>query len=99
MGQNLCYNYSEAFRQLGVAPGNFRRAVKTPSVQNHLLLRFRPQDMAEMEPLDAYWMRMGGYHVRMAVGQGGSPRESTAAARFVHERRRIPRERLGSQAG
>ena len=99
MGKNHSYNYSEAFRQLGVAPASFYRAVKRPFVQNRLLRRFRAQDAAEVELLDAYWLGIVGYQVRMATGQEGSPRESTGAARFVHERRRLLRERLESQVG
>jgi hypothetical protein len=55
--------------------------------------------MAEMELLDAYWLGIVSYEVRMAYGREGSPRESTAAARFVGERRRILRERLESEVG
>jgi hypothetical protein len=99
MGENHSYNCSEVFRQLGVALASFYRAVKRPFVQSRLLLRFRAQDMAEMELPDPFWLGILQYQVRMAAGQEGSPRESTAAARFVGERRRILRERLESSVG
>jgi hypothetical protein len=55
MGENHCYNYSEAFRQLGVAPASYYRAVKRPFVQNRLLLRFRAQALE----LPEHWTRNG----------------------------------------
>ena len=52
MGDNSCYNYSEAFRQLAVAPASFHRAVKRPFVQGRLADRISALDAAVAKILD-----------------------------------------------
>ena len=54
---------------------------------------------AELEIMDAGMMRVVHYQMRMAAGLEGSSRESTAAARFIHDRERILRDRLEHEQG
>lgn len=96
---NTGYNYREAFAELGVAHSSFYTAIKRPFVQNRLLERMRQQDVAEMELLDAGWLETIAFQMRLAAGKDGSTKEATAAARFIHERRKILEERLEATVG
>ena len=96
---NAGYNYREAFAALGVAHSSFYAALKRPFVQVKLLERMRQQDVAEMEMLDAGWLQTIQFQMALAAGKMGTPKEATAAARFIHERRKILEERLESTVG
>ena len=94
MREEQSYIYREAFAATDVAHATFYRAMKRPFVQGKLLERLEQQDAAELEVIDAGMVSAVHYQIRMAAGLVGSPRESTAAARFVSEREAILRNRL-----
>jgi hypothetical protein len=99
MRQEQSYNYSAAFEATGVPRATFYRAIKRPYIQGKLLERLQQQDAAELEILDASMWRILRYQALLACGEEGSPRESTAAARFCSEREAILRERLERSQG
>jgi hypothetical protein len=80
MGENACYNYSEAFRQLRVAPASYYRAIKRPFVQGRLAVRMDALDAAVAQILDMRWTMIVANMARLAQGDG---REAVQAARFL----------------
>jgi len=94
MRENQSYIYTEAFAGTGTSHMSFYRAMKKPYVQTRLLERLERQDAAELQLMDAGMLQVLHYQMRMAAGLEGSPRESTAAARFISEREKILRDRL-----
>ena len=94
MEENQRYHYGEAFAATGVPRVTFYRAMKRPFVQNKLLEHMEQRDAAELKLMDAGMLQVLHYQMRMAAGLEGSPRESTAAARFISEREKILRDRL-----
>ena len=87
MGDNSCYNYSEAFRHLGVAPASYYRAIKRPFVQGRLAERMQTLDAAVAKILDMRWPLIIANTVRIAEGDG---REAVQAPLFLgHEKGRI----------
>ena len=99
MTENQSYHYAEACRALNVQRSMFYRHIKRPYVQGRLLSRMRQQDAAAMQIVEASWHRILHYQALMACGEQGSPRESTAAARFIGEQRKILEERLEATQG
>lgn len=94
MAENSCYNYSEAFRQLGVAHASFYRAIKMPFVQGRLAERFQAQDVVVFGFIEQHWLEILEHQARIAAGYEGSPRDSTPAARFLDQVYADLRERL-----
>jgi len=80
MTENACYNYTEAFRQLGVARSSFYRAIKRPFVQGKLLARLEAVDHAVAKMLEDHWTPVVANMVRIAQGE---TREAVQAARFL----------------
>lgn len=78
----------------GVQSYAYYRAIKRPCVRANLAERFWGQDAAATQIINAYWLEVLQYQARVATGEIGSPRESTAAARFLAEQRERLRERL-----
>jgi hypothetical protein len=55
MGEQSCYNYSEVFRPLDVAPASYYRAIKRPYVQSRILARLDALDKAMAKVLETHW--------------------------------------------
>ena len=90
MGDNSSFNYSEAFRQLGVAPASLYRAIKRPFVQGRLAERMQALDGAVANILEMRWPLIIANMVRIAEGDG---REAVQAARFLGQERGESRSR------
>jgi hypothetical protein len=78
MGENACYNYSEAFRQLGVAPASYYRAIKRPFVQGRLAVRMDALGKAIVRLPEVHWPSILVNMVRIVEGDR---REKVQAAR------------------
>ena len=95
MGDNACYCYSEAFRQLGVSRASFYRAIKQPFVQGRIAERMDALDSAVAKMLDDHWTAVMANMVQIAQGKG---REAVQAARFLaQQKERIQEEKRSVQ--
>lgn len=95
MGENACYCYSEAFRQLGVSRASFYRAIKLPFVQGRMADRMYALDSAVAKMLDDHWTGVVANMVQIAQGKG---REAVQAARFLaQQKERIQEEKRSVQ--
>ena len=95
MYENAMYNYSEAFRQLGVCKGSFYNALRVPFVQDQLIRRYREQNVAELELINTSWFPIVRYQMELARGEHGA-RDAAAAARFVKDRLETLEDRIES---
>ena len=85
MHENALFNFTEAFRQLGVSKTSFYAAIRVPFVQNQLIKRYREQNVAELELINTSWFPIVRYQMELARGEHGA-RDAAAAARFVKDR-------------
>jgi hypothetical protein len=93
MSENGSYNYAEAFRQTGVKPYNYYRAIKLPFVQGRIVERLDALDKAVAKMLEDHWAGVVANMVRIAQGPG---REAVQAARFLsQEKDRIQQQAEG----
>lgn len=94
MGEQRCYNYSDAFRQLGVAPASYYRAIRVPFVQGRITERMSALDKATSKLLEVYWPTILVNMARLAQGEG---REAVQAARFLAEEKQRLEEKAGAE--
>ena len=85
MYDNALYNYTEAFRLLGVCKQSFYNAFRVPFVQDQLIKRYREQDAAELTLISTSWFPILRYQMELARGEHGA-RDAAAASRFVKDR-------------
>jgi hypothetical protein len=93
MSANTSYNYSEAFRELGVSRASFYRAIKRPFVQGRMAERMDAVDLAVERMLEDHWVLVVSNMLCLAQGGG---REAVAAARFLAEQKGRIQERGGA---
>jgi len=94
MGANCCYNYSEAFRQLDVAPASYYRAIQVPFVQGRITERMSALDKATAKLLEVHWPAILVNMARLAQGEG---REAVQATRFLAEEKQRLEEKAGPE--
>ena len=95
MGKHSCYNYSEAFRQLEVAPASYYRAMKRPFVQGKIAERMDALDKAAAQIVEVHWLGILANVARIAEGTG---REAVQAARFLaQEKERLQQQGEGQK--